>query len=249
MRLARPLLLLMSIALAVPVAAFAADQYVPLQQRMSAEEFKAAGLDKLSPDELKNLDNWLSGHGKVVTKVVDQAGKPVFYPTAEKSGPVQARVQGAFAGLQRPRPAHPGQWPGVAAGGQHAGILPVQRESQGHHSSFADGQLDGGRRWLQRHRADDAGEVSLSCRSAPCARLAWRLSRRSRTGCAPTSYASGEIFQRTRQALGRYRFGRLQFLREQRHAPLLDQPAQFIHAFAACGAMLEVVAPERQYLQ
>lgn len=99
MRLARSLLLLISVALAVPVAAVAADQYVPLQQRMSPEEFKAAGLDKLSSDELKNLDNWLSGHGKVVTKVVDQSGKPVFYPTAEKSGPVQARVQGAFSGF------------------------------------------------------------------------------------------------------------------------------------------------------
>jgi hypothetical protein len=99
MRLARSLLLLMSVALAVPVAAFAADQYVPLQQRMSPEEFKAAGLDKLSPDELNNLDNWLSGHGKVVTKVVDQSGKPVFYPTTEKAGPVQAHVQGSFTGF------------------------------------------------------------------------------------------------------------------------------------------------------
>ena len=99
MRLARSLLLLMSVALAVPVVAFAADQYVPLQQRMSPEEFKAAGLDKLSPDELNNLDNWLSGHGKVVTKVVDQSGKPVFYPTSEKAGPVQAHVQGSFAGF------------------------------------------------------------------------------------------------------------------------------------------------------
>ena len=99
MRLARSLLLLMSVALAVPVVAFAADQYVPLQQRMSPEEFKAAGLDKLSPDELNNLDNWLSGHGKVVTKVVDQSGKPVFYPTPEKAGPVQAHVQGSFTGF------------------------------------------------------------------------------------------------------------------------------------------------------
>jgi hypothetical protein len=99
MRLARPLLFLMSVALAFPVASFAADQYVPLQQRMSPEEFKAAGLDKLSPAELQNLDNWLSGHGKVVTKVVDKSGKPVFYPTAEKAGPVQAHVQGAFAGF------------------------------------------------------------------------------------------------------------------------------------------------------
>jgi hypothetical protein len=99
MRLARSLLLLMSVALAVPAVAFAADQYVPLQQRMSPEEFKAAGLDKLSPDELSNLDNWLSGHGKVVTKVVDQSGKPVFYPTTEKAGPVQAHVQGTFTGF------------------------------------------------------------------------------------------------------------------------------------------------------
>lgn len=99
MRLARPLLLLLSVALAVPLGAFAADQYVPLQQRMTPEEFKAAGLDKLSADELKNLDNWLSGHGKVVTKVVDQGGKPVFYPTSEKAGPIQAHVQGNFSGF------------------------------------------------------------------------------------------------------------------------------------------------------
>ena len=99
MRMARSLLLLMSVALVVPIAATAAEQYVPLQQRMTPDEFKAAGLDKLSPDELKNLDGWLSGHGKVVTKVVDQSGKPVFYPTSEKSGPVQAHVQGSFSGF------------------------------------------------------------------------------------------------------------------------------------------------------
>jgi hypothetical protein len=99
MRLIRLLPLLMSVALAVPLAAMAADQYVSLQQRMSPEEFKAAGLDKLSPDELKNLDSWLSGHGKVTTKVVDTSGNPVFYPSKEKVGPVTARVQGEFAGF------------------------------------------------------------------------------------------------------------------------------------------------------
>nr|WP_199047552.1 hypothetical protein [Dyella sp. ASV24] len=99
MRLARLLPLLMSVALAVPTVSFAADQYVPLQQRMTPDEFKAAGLDKLSPDELKNLDAWLSGHGKVVTKVVDESGKPVFYPTSEKAGPVTAHIQGHFSGF------------------------------------------------------------------------------------------------------------------------------------------------------
>src|ERR1700761_2253850 len=99
MRLARPLLFLMSVALAFPVASFATDQYVPLQQRMSPEEFKAAGLDKLSPDELKNLDTWLSGHGKVTTKLVDESGRPVFSPSGEKAVPVQAHVQGSFKGF------------------------------------------------------------------------------------------------------------------------------------------------------
>lgn len=99
MRLARLLPLLMSVALSVPTLAQASDPYVPLQQRMTPEEFKAAGLDKLSADELKNLDAWLSGHGKVVTKMVDQSGKPVFYPSNEKAGPVQARIQGQFSGF------------------------------------------------------------------------------------------------------------------------------------------------------
>jgi hypothetical protein len=99
MRPVRLLPLLMSVALAVPMAAMAADPYVPLQQRMTPEEFKAAGLDKLSPAELQNLDAWLSGHGKVVTKLVDQSGKPVFYPHSEKAGPVKGHVQGTFAGF------------------------------------------------------------------------------------------------------------------------------------------------------
>jgi hypothetical protein len=99
MRLARLLPLLMSVALVVPAVSLAADQYVPLQQRMTPDEFKAAGLDKLSPDELKNLDGWLSGHGKVQTKLVDESGKQVFYPSSEKAGPVQAHVQGNFSGL------------------------------------------------------------------------------------------------------------------------------------------------------
>jgi hypothetical protein len=99
MRLARLLPLFVTAALIVPVLALAADQYVPLQQRMSPAEFKAAGLDKLSADELKNLDDWLSGHGKVVTKVVDSSGKPVFYPESGKRTAVTARLKGSFNGF------------------------------------------------------------------------------------------------------------------------------------------------------
>src|SRR4030095_10324463 len=33
-----------------------------IQQLMSPEEFRAAGLNKLSPDELQKLDAWLQGY-------------------------------------------------------------------------------------------------------------------------------------------------------------------------------------------
>lgn len=99
MRLARLLPLFMSVALIAPALALAADQYVPLQQRMSPTEFKAAGLDKLSADELKNLDDWLSGHGKVITKVVDSSGKPVFYPESGKRTVITAHLKGSFDGF------------------------------------------------------------------------------------------------------------------------------------------------------
>jgi len=99
MRLVRLLPLLLMPALVMPLLAQAADAYVPLQQRMSPDEFKAAGLDRLSTDELANLDRWLSGHGKVVTKVVDAGGRPVFYTDKEKVGPIMARMQGGFVGF------------------------------------------------------------------------------------------------------------------------------------------------------
>ncbi len=75
-----------------------AQQVAGLQQRMSASEFKAAGLDKLSPQELANLDSWLAGHGKVVTKVVSASGKPVFYTDESRRKPIDAHIVGHFSG-------------------------------------------------------------------------------------------------------------------------------------------------------
>jgi len=75
-----------------------AQQVAGLQQRMSDSEFKAAGLDKLSPQELAHLDRWLASHGKVVTKVVSASGTPVFYPDKQKRSDVDARIVGHFDG-------------------------------------------------------------------------------------------------------------------------------------------------------
>ncbi len=50
-----------AVALAVALActALAAQAAPPIEQQMSPEEFKAAGLDKLSADELARLNIWL----------------------------------------------------------------------------------------------------------------------------------------------------------------------------------------------
>jgi hypothetical protein len=96
----RPRHLILSMLLALPLCCLSvhAQQANGLQQRMSSDEFKAAGLDKLSPQELTNLDNWLSTHSKITTKVVDSSGNPVFYADKAKRSKIIAHITGHFDG-------------------------------------------------------------------------------------------------------------------------------------------------------
>lgn len=92
---------LLSLLLILPLGGVCAQTQQPssgLQQRMSSAEFHAAGLDKLSPQELQNLDNWLSKHSKTTVKMVDSGGKPVFYPDKVKREKINARIKGHFSG-------------------------------------------------------------------------------------------------------------------------------------------------------
>ena len=92
--------LILPLLLALPLLGMSAQaqQTAELQQRMSDSEFKAAGLDKLSPQELAHLDSWLASHGKVVTRVVSTSGKPVFYTDESKRRPINAHIVGHFGG-------------------------------------------------------------------------------------------------------------------------------------------------------
>lgn len=76
----------------------AQDQDNGLKQRMSSSEFAAAGLSKLTPDELANLNQWLGSHEKVKTKMVSSSGKPVFYADKDKREKVRAHIKGPFSG-------------------------------------------------------------------------------------------------------------------------------------------------------
>ena len=97
---------LLALLLLLPCAAAAQDA---LQDKMTPAEFKAAGLDKLSAQELAALNAWL--HGKVVEetrRVATETRKEVekenrgFFDFGS-SEPVVARLKGEFAGFANGR--------------------------------------------------------------------------------------------------------------------------------------------------
>jgi hypothetical protein len=75
-----------------------AAEFSSLEERMSQDQFHAAGLDKLSPAELKTLNDWLRGHEATTTKVVTPTGEPVFYPKDSNREIIESRVDGTFSG-------------------------------------------------------------------------------------------------------------------------------------------------------
>ena len=92
-----PRLVATALALLLTGAAAAAE-FSSLEERMSQAQFHAAGLDKLSPEELKNLNDWLRGHAATTTTVVTPSGQPVFYPKEFEREPVESRIDGKFSG-------------------------------------------------------------------------------------------------------------------------------------------------------
>lgn len=94
----RPISSLALILLAATTAASAQSQSPTLEERMSQAEFHAAGLDKLSPEELQRLNGWLQTHGGAETKYVTASGTPVFYPDTSARETIEAHIDGAFTG-------------------------------------------------------------------------------------------------------------------------------------------------------
>jgi len=93
--------LIPNFALILLVTATAAGAQTPppsLEERMSQAEFHAAGLDKLSPDELAQLNAWLGAHGGATTKYVTASGAPVFYPDSAEREAIDTHLVGTFEG-------------------------------------------------------------------------------------------------------------------------------------------------------
>jgi hypothetical protein len=71
-----------------------------IQQMMSPEEFKAAGLNKLSSDELQKLDAWLQGYREATQKATEVTTEKKMKKSFFNREPVVSRVDGSFAGLR-----------------------------------------------------------------------------------------------------------------------------------------------------
>lgn len=88
-----------------------AQEFEPIEKRMSAEAFKAAGLDKLSAAELANLNTWLSHNalGEAALEAAREQGRQEvvrknrgFFDFGS-SEPIVSRLQGEFRGFARNR--------------------------------------------------------------------------------------------------------------------------------------------------
>ncbi len=76
-----------------PAVAAQQDTGAGIQQIMSPEEFRASGLNKLSPEELQKLDAWLQGYRQTAEK------KATSRAERTKLDLLVSRVDGSFGGL------------------------------------------------------------------------------------------------------------------------------------------------------
>jgi hypothetical protein len=83
----------------------AAHAQPPIEQQMTPEQFKASGLDKLSRQELANLNAWLNNTLEVeTTKAAELAKDKVEtenrgFLTFGKTDPIVGRIVGEFRGF------------------------------------------------------------------------------------------------------------------------------------------------------
>lgn len=92
-----PSVLTLFLTLSSTIAA-AQTQPATLEERMSQAELRASGLDRLSPEELKYLNEWLRTHGAGNPQVVTPTGQPVFYPDSGARDTVESHIVGQFTG-------------------------------------------------------------------------------------------------------------------------------------------------------
>lgn len=91
--------LLLLLLLFIPALA-GAQQFSSLEERMSSADFEAAGLDKLSPEELARLNEWLRGNVGAGTGAAAVASREdrIGFREEMVTGVVVSQIDGPFTG-------------------------------------------------------------------------------------------------------------------------------------------------------
>ena len=79
--------------------ALAQETNASIKGMMSPEEFRSAGLNKLSPEELQKLDAWLQGYRETTEKTTEKKVEKKVKQSFFKFEPIVSRVDGSFSGL------------------------------------------------------------------------------------------------------------------------------------------------------
>ena len=86
------------LALAAPIAAFAERPYVAIEQRLSAEQMRATGLDQLTAQQLSLLNQLL--REEQATVAADSAATERSRRLHEADAPVTSTLKGEFHGWE-----------------------------------------------------------------------------------------------------------------------------------------------------
>ena len=87
----------LSVSLGGLTSAFAEDETPGIQQAMTPEEFKAAGLEKLTPNELAKLNAWLQGDRAKAAKKAEK--KAAERESRAKLSLIVSRIDGVWNGV------------------------------------------------------------------------------------------------------------------------------------------------------
>lgn len=83
----------------------AGDAQPTLEERLSYKEFRAFGLDQLSAEQLKGLNDWLAAQGALTARPAAQVGAAAAAVGGDETasgddGTLRARIAGRFDGWQ-----------------------------------------------------------------------------------------------------------------------------------------------------
>ena len=94
----RRLILVALVMFSLAAGTASAQQFSTLEERMTYAEFKAAGLEKLTPEELAALNSWLAGKASGTVAATPSEDTRGFEGRNSSAGAVVSTIPGPFKG-------------------------------------------------------------------------------------------------------------------------------------------------------